>query len=259
MTPGPGRPTTNPLRLLQRDSNLSPEGLRVLLEQRTGREVTEKQVARWTGGGPSKVPRFVREAFDFPSPVESAPRNGGGQPDELLELERELEEGFRLGDGAPQEPGLGTGSAPRPPQPERERSRELEPVVPDFDVRTVREVLVTAYQMVGKGAQYAARVRPDGTKPDYEKVFDAHAERCADAWIDLAKRDAKVAKVLVGLTAGGAWGQVILLHGSLVASLLVVSGKVNLPEGGLPMAPPPAPREPETAEHGSPHEPTPAV
>lgn len=231
----------------QEAAGLSDEGLAVLLSDRTEREVPVERVRRWRVR-PAQVPLYVREALGLDQRREEA----ATAPHEPSSDEQP----FRVGDEPPAEPE----AAERQPRPQP--GRALEPVVPDFDVRTVHEVLTTAYQMVGKGAQYAARPNADGLKPDYERVFDAHAVRCADAWIELAKRDAKVARVLTTLTAGGAWGQVVLIHGSLVASLLVVAGKIRVPDGAVPLAPDvdarPAAQPPPSSD-GNPHEPTPAV
>lgn len=229
------------LAAFQSEAGLSDEGLASLISDRTERVVPPERLRRWKAGR-TETPKYVREALGLPEP----------EPESADELN------YRLGDEPPTEPGSGRVAGADGDRPSREPGRALEPVVPAFDELAVRTVLVTAYEMVGKGAQYAARPGPDGTKPDYVAAFDAHAERCADAWIALAKHDAKVARVLVSLTAGGPWGNVILIHGSLIATLLVVSGKVKVPEGSIPMAPPPPP-PPAEGPVASPHEPTPAV
>ena len=243
----------NRLRAFEQEAGLSDEGLAVLLEQRTDRDIPLGRVQNWLSGK-RPMPQYVLAALDELDGAGGVAAEHDGQT--VLGEPQDDAYGpspFREGDEPPAEPAAGErlSGARRP-------GSALAPVVPEFDVKTVREVLVTAYTMIGKGAQYAARPGDDGVKPDYVAVFDAHAERCADAWIDLAKRDAKVARVLTTLTAGGAWGQVILIHGSLVASLLVVSGKVRLPDGGVPMAPSPG-RPIVVDDDASPHEPTPAV
>lgn len=195
--------SANLLRAFKQDTGLSNEGLASLLAERTGRELTAVQVE--TLMGRKQANKWVVDALELkPEPM----------PEEPVSV-------FP--------PDWSDEDSPVEPDSPKPRG-ELEPAsVFDFDVAETRLILVSAYQVAGKGAAYV------GKNEAYERAFDLHAERCADAWIALARRDQKVARVLASLTSGGAWGQLVLIHLSLVMSMLVAAGKVGIPD--LPMAP----------------------
>jgi hypothetical protein len=100
------------------------------------------------------------------------------------------------------------------------------------------ERVAAIYSMIGRGVAVATK------EPRYRQAFDSHADKCGKAWADLAKHDKHVQTVLTALTAGGPWGEVLWLHLSLGFSLIVISGKVEIPFGGL------TPAEPTPAQNG---------
>jgi hypothetical protein len=108
------------------------------------------------------------------------------------------------------------------PKPKREGGKPPAPT-PELNLVLVEQRVAAIYSMVGKGV---AKVTDE---PRYAQAFDQHADGLGKAWAELAKHDKHVATVLQALTAGGPWGEVLWLHMSLGFSLVIISGKVEIP------------------------------
>lgn len=128
---------------------------------------------------------------------------------------------------APQEPaGFSPPGDDKPPADEAEPDRKT--VVPlPFDPAPVHMQITIAYTMAGKGASLALR------SPPVAEVWAQSAPAIASAYIDWAKEDANVARVLNALTLGGAKGLLVTLHAGLLVNTLIVSGRFN-PERLVP-------------------------
>jgi hypothetical protein len=122
-------------------------------------------------------------------------------------------------------------------KPKQRKQPQVPKPTPDFNPMLAEERVAAIYAMVGKGVAAATK------EPRYEKAFVSHADKCGHAWTELAKHDKHVATVLTALTAGGPWGEVLWLHLSLGFAIVVISGKVEIPLGGIipSAAPSPAP------------------
>jgi hypothetical protein len=116
-------------------------------------------------------------------------------------------------------------------KPKRKSAKAPTPVG-DFNPFLAEQRVAAIYAMAGKGVSMATR------EPRYEQAFRSHADQCGKAWVSLAAHDKHVATILTALTAGGPWGEVIWIHASLVFSLVVISGKVNLDGIGIVPGPP---------------------
>lgn len=127
-----------------------------------------------------------------------------------------------------------------------------------FDPAPVRQQIEMVYALAGKGAALAIRRRaPSGDLTAshraamVENTWAVHAPQIAEAYIEWAKEDPAVARVLNAMTLGGPKGKLVMLHGSLIVSTLIASGAVN-PERLVP----PSYRAPEEtdrlADDGSP-------
>lgn len=195
-------------------------------------EVTEDQVRQ----------RWGRRWLDGPSPpnkswVEALGIELAPQPPEP-EPAAEQTSGVPLSapdDGAP---------PPTAAQPRRRRRRATPPTAtPELNLAVLEERIAGIYVLVGKGVAQTTH------NPQYETAFTSHANQAARAWVDLARADARVANVLRALTAGGPWGGVIWCHVSLAMSLVVISGRIELPNPFAPPANPNGaeqPRQPES-------------
>lgn len=201
----------NTLGLFQKDNRLSDEGIAALLSERLERDFSAEQIAKMKGR--ARTPKYVAEALGI---EREQPDKTAADPNSSSRIPDPPPAPLWPDDESPNEPDRATGVA-------------LEPAEPfDFDAAETRLMLVEAYRVAGKGAAYV------GKNDQYERAFDLHAERCADAWLSLARRDARVAKALASLTSGGAWGQLLLIHLSLVLSVLAASGKIDVQ---IPAAP----------------------
>lgn len=97
----------------------------------------------------------------------------------------------------------------------------------EFNPMLAEERIAAIYSMVGRGLSAATQ------EPRYRQAFDSHADKCGRAWVELAKHDKHVATVVTALTAGGPWGEVLWLNGSLALSIVIISGKVEIGNIGL--------------------------
>lgn len=140
--------------------------------------------------------------------------------------------------GVPHPPTQDEGQDERP-----ERTTTSLPL--PFDPAPVRMQITMAYTFAGKGVGLAMRS---------ERVADQWAfaaPHIADAYIEWAKEDANVARILNTLTLGGPKGTLVMLHVSLLINTLIVSGKLDPTR----MVPPPFREAQETdnlADDGSP-------
>lgn len=115
----------------------------------------------------------------------------------------------------------GAGPAPQPAAdvpPVDDEPRKLTPTM-----RTLREGVLDVYT----GAQMMCYM----FDPFSAEMIGATKHACADAWIELAERDKRVAAFLKRITTGSAWGGVIMAHLSMVLPILARKGIV--PGGAL--------------------------
>jgi hypothetical protein len=136
------------------------------------------------------------------------------------------------------------GIAPREPDaspPPREQPVALDDATSRFglDIASARTQLVLVYTVAGKGAATILQA------PAVEGVWATHAPRIADAYIAWAKQNETVARILSYLTLGGPAGELILLHGSLVVTTLIVAERIDV-STFIPR--PQAPEEPDEPE-----------
>jgi len=121
--------------------------------------------------------------------------------------------------------GTRTGSSSTPP-PAAPRGR-----VTKTDM--LREDLARFYLMAGTMVRPFGRFYPVLTPVgDNLKEF---SEEAADAWIQLAEKDARVKDILISMTGASVWGNVIGIHLAIFASAL---------PGALPMFAGPSPSGP---------------
>ena len=57
-------------------------------------------------------------------------------------------------------------------------------------------------------------------KPEAAKAIAESAERCADAWVELAKENDAVRRAVLFIIEGGAWGAVIVAHMPIALALV---------------------------------------
>ena len=111
------------------------------------------------------------------------------------------------------------------------------PVELPFDGLSARKRIILLYTGVGQGlerfqpARFAVNGEGERVRlpaPPYARVFAQHAPKLADAWIEAARQSSQVARIVTLVTTGGAVGELVVAHVSLVFSCLIVSGKVPL-------------------------------
>jgi hypothetical protein len=127
---------------------------------------------------------------------------------------------------APQEPTY-TADVPPDDPPDLNAGRQNPPptapvagVLP-FEPATAEMQLTLIYTMAGKGAAIALR------SPEVADVWAQHAPQIAAAYIEWARYSPRVAQYIAAITLGGPAGQIVLLHGSLLITTLIVSGRVR--------------------------------
>lgn len=183
------------------DNGLDDEQMAALMSTRLGRDITVrgyKQMARR-----KNPPRKWLEALDIaPSADEGAGQHG-----------REF-------DGPP----IGDDSADVPRA--RPEAKPLSPVLP-FEPQSAHMTITLLYTAAGKGAALGLR------SPQVADVWAQMAPQIASSYIEWARENATVAKIIGTLTLGGAGGQCILLHGTLIVQTLIISGQVR-PEQFIP-------------------------
>lgn len=128
------------------------------------------------------------------------------------------------------DPGPGAGSVPPSTLPA--------PVELPFEALSAKKRIVLIYTGIGQGLerfsprQVAVNAETGERvvlpKPRYAAVFAQHAPKLADAWIEAARQNTQVARIVTVITTGGAVGELVVAHVSLVFSCLVISGKVPL-------------------------------
>jgi hypothetical protein len=137
---------------------------------------------------------------------------------------------------APQEPTYRPGDTPDAPPDDppdlntgRQSQTTTAPVagVLPFEPATAQMQLTLIYTMAGKGAAMALR------SPEVADVWASHAPQIAAAYIEWARYSPRVAQYIAAITLGGPAGQIVLLHGSLLITTLIVSGRVR-PEQFIP-------------------------
>jgi hypothetical protein len=81
----------------------------------------------------------------------------------------------------------------------------------------LRKSLVDLYVQTGVIVSVIGDTR-DGT------VIAENAATCADAWVELARVNPTVRRVLDGMLKGSAWGAVIMAHGPIVLAIMANHG-----------------------------------
>lgn len=128
------------------------------------------------------------------------------------------------------EPGASNGkresranprNSPPADQPPEDDAPAKQPLTPKF------KVLHAAVLEIYTAAQMAAFM----FDPFASEQIRLTKEACTDAWIDLARQDPKVERMLKRLTTGSAWGGVIMAHASLVIPIMASRG--IMPGGAL--------------------------
>jgi hypothetical protein len=150
-----------------------------------------------------------------PDDVPPAPSPGGTLADEYV----------RQAASGPSARGKSKGQrpprdAPRAPadSSDDDLTRPLTPTE-----RALRESILELYT----GAQMFAHM----ADPMTAELIKSQKEACADAWVILARRDARVKALLKRLTTGSAWGAVMMAHIPIILPLLMRKG--ILPGGAL--------------------------
>lgn len=155
---------------------------------------------------------------------------------------------------APRDPAHGSGSEDvggpgQQASPPSGPKSQPPPAIPlPFEPVSVEEQIRTMYVLAGKGASIVLQ------SPEVADVWALSAPNIARAYIEWARHSPKVANVLAAMTLGGPAGQLVLMHGSLLASTLIVSGRLPVerfipPPQGAANGDVPA-DEPQTAEQG---------
>lgn len=103
--------------------------------------------------------------------------------------------------------------------------------------RRLKDSVAEMYVMVSMGATFAG-------DPAIGMIIQQHADKAAESWVKLARKDARVKSLLNKLTTGSAYGDVIVVHIMMAFSILAAKG---LLPGGMPGMPP-MEEDPFTAE-----------
>jgi len=106
------------------------------------------------------------------------------------------------------------GTPPRAPQGARVDRPSLE-----GDYTLVKQRLVQAYAAIGAGTSMITR------NQGHAAVFDGYAPNLAQAWIDAARTNENVAKIVKFMETGGPVGELVIGHIILVGGLIYVSGR----------------------------------
>ncbi len=126
----------------------------------------------------------------------------------------------------------------RPPRAKAEREETPAPNAPLTPTeRRLKESIAEIYVLGAMGATFAG-------DPTIAVIITEHAERAAEAWVKLARKDARVKSWLNKLTTGSAYGDVILVHVMMVMGILAAKGLVP----GMPIMPDYPPAETETPQ-----------
>lgn len=150
-----------------------------------------------------------------------------GAPDEWLEAigiapQEPTDSDHRAANAPPPDdaPDMNTGTERPPP------TAPVAGVLP-FEPATAQMQITLVYTMAGRGAAIALR------SPQVADIWAQHAPQIAAAYIEWARYNPRVAHYIGALTLGGPAGQLVLLHGSLLVTTLIVSGRIN-PEQFIP-------------------------
>jgi hypothetical protein len=197
------------LRNYQSAEGLTDEQMAELLTDKLGRAVSVTGYKVVRGRKNKDAPAEWLESLGITPlepPTEPPPTDDGPAP----------------GDDEP--PDMNTG---------RERDTRTAPIASPlpFEPATAQMQLTLLYTMAGKGAAIALR------SPPVADVWAQHAPQIAAAYIEWARYNPTVAHYIAAITLGGPAGQLVLLHGSLIVTTLIVSGRVN-PEQFIPQPPP---------------------
>lgn len=92
-----------------------------------------------------------------------------------------------------------------------------------FEPQSVQLQIEMAYKLAGKGVAMVMH------EPKVAYVWGMAAPDIAQAYIAWARENRTVAHYLGMLTLGGAAGNLVLLHGSLLVATLIASGQVGAP------------------------------
>lgn len=193
----PPSPTKEKVRTFQRENGLSDEQLAKLLEQESGKRVSAQRVADVFKG--ERIPKFWLRA---------------------LEIDEEDPDAAR-----PQEHTTDPAGLPR-----EAGSDLLPPLELPFDGLKARERIEMIHVFGAKGASMAAK------NPLYERAMaqkppgggPSHAENIANKWIEAAREDTHIARLVAYVTVGGAKGDLLMAYMSFGVTILIASGKISL-------------------------------
>lgn len=68
-------------------------------------------------------------------------------------------------------------------------------------------------------------------KPKVSQALATSADDCADAWVELAKENDSVRRILLMLIEGGAWGKLFAAHAPILMALLPDDAFANMFKG----------------------------
>lgn len=184
------------------EHGLSDESMAEVLSEKLGRQITPHGVLAQRNRKDKNLSKSWLEALEIERP----------------EFIRESEVEEDLG-GSPAQAGEHTGAG------DDAARTSLAPVELPFDGLEAKTRIKLIYELIGKGVSRGMK------DPRYEMVFRQHAPVLADKWIAAAKQNRQVATIVTYITAGGATGDLVIAHLTLVMSMLIISGKV--PIGGI--------------------------
>ena len=189
-----------------------------------------------------------------------AVRSRKGAPDEWLQVLgiaplEPTDSDIRADEPAPDAPDMNAGGEQREPR----GGHPPQPLPLPFEPATAEMQITLIYQMAGRGAAYALK------SPPVADVWAQAAPGIAAAYIEWARYNSRVAHYIRAITLGGPAGQLLLMHASLIATTLIVSGQVNPAQFIPPMGqetdligePPPADTANEEPNGSEPSDPKP--
>lgn len=157
---------------------------------------------------------------------------------------------------------LKNNPAPEPKTPRKSAPKKTEDKppsmddVPEIKLTPKLKILHTGIVEVYTAAQMACYM----WDPFVSELIGNSKVQCADAWIDLARKDAKVLRLLERMTTGSAYGALLMAHIPIVIPVLakhgIVPGGALFTGGvmnsmtGVQTKQPPAPRTDESVERG---------
>lgn len=120
-------------------------------------------------------------------------------------------------------PVRGADEGPRDPGGDRDSQvrRAVSDAMLPFEPQTAHTAIVLIYTMAGRGASAVMGA------PQVAEVWTGFAPHIATAYIEWAKENETVARIIAAVTLGGAGGKVVMLHASLAVQTLIVADKLS--------------------------------